>query len=71
MQLITIEVTPDIGAKIRGMAEAGVFAIQKGSATLNFVEGELKSIKTEIFTHLSPPLSTSVTTSDIHVKIVA
>lgn len=48
---ITIEVTPDIAAKIRGMAEAGVFAIGTGNATLNFHEGVLKSIKTELFSY--------------------
>ena len=51
MPLISLEVTPDIAAKIRAMAEAGVFAINKGSATLNFLEGELKSVKTEVYSY--------------------
>lgn len=51
-ELITIEVTPDIAAKIRFMAEGGVFAMAGGSATLNFApNGELKSIKRELFTY--------------------
>lgn len=61
MPLITIEVTPDIAAKIRFLAESGVFSIQNGSASLNFHEGQLKSVKTEItlhaptFTQKAPP----------------
>lgn len=54
--LISIEVTPDIAAKIRFMADSGVFAISTGNASLNFHEGILKSIKTEFFTY--PKLST-------------
>lgn len=57
--LITLEVTPDIAAKIRFMAESGVFALDTGNASLNFLKGELKSIKTERFTypqHLSTPV---------------
>lgn len=50
VNLISIEVTPDIAAKIRGLAEAGVFAIHTGNANLNFHEGILKSVKTELFT---------------------
>lgn len=49
--LITIQVTPDVGSKIRFMAESGVFAIKTGNVSLNFHEGVLKSIKTEIFTY--------------------
>lgn len=49
--LIKIEVTPDIAAKIRFMAESGVFALKKGMVTLNFDASELKSIKTEIYTY--------------------
>jgi len=49
--LIKIEVTPDIAAKIKLCAEAGLFAIKTGNATLNFHEGELKSIKTELYTY--------------------
>lgn len=48
MQLVNIEVTPDIAEKIRFMAESGVFAIKTGNASLNFLNGGLKSIKTEI-----------------------
>ena len=49
--LVTIEVTEDIAGKIRFMAESGIFAIKKGNATLNFDAGELKSIKTELFSY--------------------
>lgn len=50
MPLVSIEVTPDIAAKIRFMAESGIFAMRGGSATLNFApNGELKSIKQEVF----------------------
>lgn len=52
MNLIRIEVTEDIAAKIRSMAEAGVFSIITGNASLNFHEGVLKSVKTEIITHI-------------------
>ena len=55
--LIKIEVTEDIAAKIRAMAEAGIFSIKTGNASLNFHEGALKSIKTEFMTYpLSPSL---------------
>lgn len=60
--LISIEVTPDIALKIRGIAEAGVFSILTGNVTLNFHEGVLKSIKTEIFNY--PKLSTTTTIDD-------
>lgn len=50
--LISIELTPDIAAKLRFMVEAGVFDLRGGSATLNFApSGELKSVKKEIFFH--------------------
>ena len=49
--LIKIEVTPDIAAKIRFMAESGIFAIKTGNANLNFHEGVLKSIKTELMSY--------------------
>jgi len=49
--LISIEVTPDIAAKLRFLAESGVFAIKTGNATLNFHEGELKTIKIELYTY--------------------
>lgn len=51
MKLVTIEVTPDIAAKIRFIAESGVFAIKTGNASLNFLNGNLKSIKTEIMSY--------------------
>lgn len=51
MPTISIEVTPDIALKIRGMAEAGLFAIDTGNATLSFKDGVLKSIKSELYTY--------------------
>lgn len=51
MPLIEIQVTADIAAKIRLMAESGLFAIKTGNATCNFVNGELKSVKTELYTY--------------------
>lgn len=53
MPLISIEVTPDIAAKIRFLAESGIFVIKTGNASLNFLNGELKSIKTELISY--PP----------------
>lgn len=58
-KLVTIEVTPDIAAKIRLLAESGCFAINTGNATLNFHKGQLKSVKTEVYTYsqeLSPQM---------------
>lgn len=52
--LITVQLTPDIAAKIRFMAESGVFALETGNAQLNFHKGELKSIKTEHFSYPQP-----------------
>lgn len=49
--LITIEVTPDVAAKIRALAEAGVFSIKTGNAQCNFVNGQLKTVKTEYYYH--------------------
>lgn len=49
--LIAIELTPDIAAKIRFMAESGVFGVKTGNVILNFHEGAIKSIKTEIFSY--------------------
>ncbi len=49
--LISIEVTPDIAAKIRLMAEAGVFALKDGSATLYFKGSHLTTIKSELYTY--------------------
>lgn len=51
MPLIKLEVTSDIASKIRFMAESGVFSIKTGNVSLNFHEGTLKSIKSEIFTY--------------------
>lgn len=47
MPTITIEVTVDIAEKIRFMAESGVFAIKTGNASCNFLNGRLKTVKTE------------------------
>ncbi len=63
--LITIEVTPDIALKIRGMAEAGVFAIQTGNASINFHEGSIKSIKTEIMSYPSATSTASRVVLDV------
>lgn len=67
MELVRIEVTPDIASKIRFMAESGVFSITKGNATVNFDGGEIKSIKTELYTYPSvvpiSPLVLSETTT--------
>lgn len=50
--LIAVELTPDVAIKLRFMMESGVFDMRGGSATLNFApNGELKSIKREIFTY--------------------
>lgn len=58
--LITLEVTPDIAAKIRFMAESGVFAVDTGNVQLNFHAGNLKSIKTERYSYPQPDDSTKV-----------
>ena len=64
--LITIEVTPDIAKKIRDCAEAGVFGIRTGNATINFHEGIIKSIKTEFYSY---PHKEQVVPLDIPVKV--
>lgn len=51
MPTITIEVTHDIASKIRACAEAGIFSIHTGNATINFHKGLIKSIKTEFFSY--------------------
>jgi hypothetical protein len=51
MPLITLQITPDIATKIRALAEAGVFAIKTGNATINFLDDTIKSIKTEYYTY--------------------
>ena len=71
LSLISIEVTPDIATKIRGMAEAGVFSIKTGNAQLNFHEGILKSIKTEFFSYPHIQEEIVVSTSEVHDRIVA
>lgn len=60
-ELIKIEVTPDIAAKIRFLAESGIFAINTGNATLNFKDGLIKSIKTELYSYPQPVLDTLAT----------
>lgn len=49
--LISLQVTPDIAAKLLFMSESGLFAIRTGNASLNFHEGVLKSIKTELLSY--------------------
>lgn len=50
--LVNLDVTPDIASKLRFMVSSGVFDMRGGSVTLNFApNGELKSIKKEIFIH--------------------
>lgn len=44
--LIKIEVTPDIAAKIRALAEEGVFTLETGSAEIHFKDGALLKIIT-------------------------
>lgn len=46
-----MQVTPDIAVKIRALAEAGVFSMVKGNVSLNFDGGELKSVKTEVYSY--------------------
>lgn len=60
-ELIKIEVTPDIAAKIRFLAESGIFAINTGNATLNFKDGIIKSIKTELYSYPQPTIDTLAT----------
>lgn len=59
--MITLEITEDIAAKIRFLAESGVFAIHTGNASLNFHEGILKSIKTEIMSYPQVPAIATLT----------
>lgn len=67
--IVTIEVTEDIAAKIRFIAESGLFSIHTGNATLNFHEGVLKSIKTEILSYPQKPITNAPV--GVHVKITA
>ena len=62
LSLIKIEVTPDIAAKIRFLAESGIFSIKTGTASLNFKDSELKSIKTELYSYPQPHTVDSLTT---------
>lgn len=51
--LIKVELTPDIAIKLRFLMESGVFDMRGGNATLSFApNGELKSIKKELFYHV-------------------
>lgn len=45
-ELVKIEVTPDIAAKIRVLAEAGVFTLDTGSAEIHFKDCALLKIIT-------------------------
>ena len=69
MPLVTLHITPDIALKIKALAEAGVFTIKTGNATINFHEGVLKSIKTDFFYYPEDihklPLDTSVLESTL------
>lgn len=52
VQLIPVELTPDIATKLRFMIENGVFDMRGGNVTLNFApNGELKSLKKETFVY--------------------
>jgi len=52
--LVSVELTPDMAEKLRFMVQSGVFDIRGGNATLSFApNGELKSIKRELFTYKS------------------
>lgn len=57
MQLINIEVTPDIAAKIKAIAEQGVFTLDTGSAEIHFKDGNLLKIITHrvSYPHISSP----------------
>lgn len=49
--LVAIEITEQVAAQIRFIAESGVFDISTGTATLNFKDGQLLTIKRELFTY--------------------
>lgn len=70
MPLISIQVTPDIAAKIRFLAESGVFAVKTGNVSLAFKEGHLGTIKTELFTY-SPKLSPEQIVDEVDIKILS
>lgn len=52
MPLISIEVTPDIAAKIRMLAEEGVFTLTKGNVVINIDNSSFLTLKVERITHL-------------------
>lgn len=55
-ELYSIEVTGDIAAKIRAMAEGGVFAMRGGSVELHFdIAGNISQITTHSYKKLSTP----------------
>lgn len=63
MELYAIEVTADIAAKIRVLAEQGVFAQKGGSCELHFdTEGNISQIITHTYKKISTvrlaPMST-------------
>lgn len=59
--LVAIEITPETASKIRLMADAGIFDMVTGNATLSFLDGNLKTVKTERFTYAQPVHLTSLT----------
>lgn len=55
--LYVIEVTHDIAAKIRSLAETGVFAMRGGSVEIHFdIEGNISQVVTHSYQKLSTPL---------------
>lgn len=49
-KLYSIEVTEDIAAKIRYLAEIGFFAMKRGKCIVNFTnEGTISSVENHIF----------------------
>ena len=66
---MSIEVTPDIAIKLRIMAESGLFSLKDGNATLNFKNGQLLTIKSELYTY-SKDIDLFAL-QETHVKIVA
>lgn len=67
--LIAVEITTDVAAKIRFMAESGLFNLQTGNATLNFHEGILKSIKTEVYSYPEKLSTKSFDTKEIGITV--
>lgn len=66
--LISLQVTPDIAAKLLFMSESGLFSIRKGNAILNFDGGKLKSIKTELYCY--PHVSESLPIDSLHAGLI-